>query len=56
MRYIGGKSLLLDNIQSVIDTYANDVDTITDLYFWLSSNTIPLHYAKGSNSRCAKLH
>ena len=32
MRYIGGKSLLLDNIQSVIDTYANDVDTITDIF------------------------
>lgn len=32
MRYIGGKSLLLDNIQSVIDTCANDVDTITDIF------------------------
>ena len=32
MRYIGGKSLLLDNIQSIIDTYANDVDTITDIF------------------------
>lgn len=32
MRYIGGKSLLLDNIQSVINTYTNGVDTITDIF------------------------
>ena len=33
MRYIGGKSLLLNNIQSVIDTYTdNRIDTITDLF------------------------
>ena len=32
MRYIGGKSLLLNNIQSVIDTYTKDVDTVTDIF------------------------
>lgn len=32
MRYIGGKSLMLDNINDVIHRYANDVDTVLDIF------------------------
>ena len=32
MRYIGGKSLLLDNISNVIDSYTANVSTVIDLF------------------------
>ena len=32
MRYIGGKSLLLNNIQSAIDEHTSNVQTITDIF------------------------
>ena len=34
MRYIGGKSLLLNNIQSVINEYTDEqkINTVTDLF------------------------
>ena len=51
MRYIGGKSLLLDNIQSVIDTYANDVDTITDIFS--GSGAVGMHHRYVESGRRA---
>ena len=32
MRYIGGKSLMLDNINEVIHRYTNDVATVLDIF------------------------
>lgn len=44
MRYIGGKSLLLNNIQSVIDIYTKDINTVTDIFS--GSGIVGMHLKK----------
>ena len=52
MRYIGGKSLMLDNIASVIETYTADVLVVTDVFSGtgvVSQNLKSRGYAVNSN-------